>query len=838
MLYKKISWLQASIIGLLLTSNTLNAKLDINFSDGQKNPEVATTEKPVPQLSDKAISDIFEHHEQSVSKTPIIHLEEKKESPKKTSPIKKQKKEKRISFDFNDEDLTKIINLYAAKKGINIVLPQGENAIKTKITLDQKKKITLDEAEKYLYSLLDIVGYGVYPNNDFYVIAKKTDATMGREPITLYVNVSPEDLPKKSEPIRAIYYLTNFQVPKNTSDTNSPLNTILKDMIGDKRFLFDEKSNAIILTANADKIASVMTIILALDATGASEIVEVFPLFYADANIVADLLQKQIIAMANKQAAGAGRVQIKGEAGVYFTPNTLVKADGRTNSLILIGTESAVTRIKSFVRESIDVPLASGRSILHLYDLQYLDAKEFAGVLEQIVKQNIGEQSEKNRSEGPQRFFEDVIIKFEEMSEATEAKDVGGSAIAAIGKVTLGGNRLLISAKNDDWLMIKHLIEKLDKPQLQVIIEVMILDITLNAAKILNSQLRNPVGNPIHQNMQYQTVNIASSAIIPGVAPGGTAQSPMISLTADLLELLQIKEGNSIATGASSGGNIGSMIISFKDPCQDAVWAAMQIFNKWGVSNVISHPFIVTKNNVKGRENLVTIRRGYGRNVSSGGNVTVKVEDYPAKVSVEITPRISSLDRLNMQIRVEVSNFTSPIGTTSQNTDFTTTNRIVETNATMSAGQVLILGGLTQDTETETETKWPLLGDIPVIGPLFFRGATKSKIKNNLAIIVHPTIVNPKLRAGQQKHTQEKIETRRKEMEQSGLFNSLKDPVTRLFFADMGNNGIESLDEYLIDVHYTTKEKENAANLEEQKAFDASFKGDVVHDNIPTTQNV
>jgi len=830
MIYKKISWLQTFLIGLLLVPNLVHAKLDINFEDTKPEPKnPAVTPNPQNIESDKNVSEVFEQHEKPLDITPVTH-EITQELPPKISKTKltKRKKEKLLSFDFIDEPLANIVNIFAAKKGINIVLPQDKEFAEKKITLDQKKKITLLQAEKYIDSFLDLFGYGVFPNNDFYVISKKTDNNNGREPVTLYVNVPPDELPKTTEPIRAIYYLSNFQVPKNSGEA-APLNSILKDMVGDKKFLYDERSNGIILSANADKIASAMTIILSLDATGATEIVEVFPLFYADAAITATLMTAQIAQVSSKAQAGS-RVQIKGEAGVYFAPNTVVRADPRTNSLILIGTESAVIRIKDFVGEYIDTPPESGRSILHIYELQYLNAEDFAKVLEQIVTtKSASGQSQKEPLSGPQRFFEDVIITYESKNaSAAEAREITGTlanSATAKGKVALGGNRLLISAKNDDWLMIKHLIEKLDKPELQVIIEVMILDITLDATKILNSQIRNPVGIPLHDNIQYQSVNIGTSSIVPGVAvtvPPSPATAPMISLTADLLELLTAG-GSSLATPASSGGNLGSMIISFKDPCQDAVWAVMQIFNSWGISNVISHPFIVTKNNIKGRENLVITRRGFGRDVSSGGNVTIKVEDYPARVSVEVTPRISSLDRLNIQIRVEVSNFTSALGAAPTNNDFTTNNRIVETNATLSTGQILVLGGLTQDLETETETKWPILGDIPVFGPLFFRGASKSKTKNNLAIIVHPTIVNSKLRAGQQKHTKEKIDTRREYMESNVLFGSVKDPVTRLFFADMGNNGVESLDEYLRDTHYLVDTKEDGANLAEQKDLDSEF---------------
>ena len=55
-------------------------------------------------------------------------------------------------------------------------------------------------------------------------------------------------------------------------------------------------------------------------------------------------------------------------------------------------------------------------------------------------------------------------------------------------------------------------------------------------------------------------------------------------------------------------------------------------------------------------------------------------------------------------------------------------------------GQVLVLGGLIEDKLEETEDKVPLLGDIPLLGWLF-RYKTTQKVKTNLMVFLHPTIL-------------------------------------------------------------------------------------------------
>ena len=55
--------------------------------------------------------------------------------------------------------------------------------------------------------------------------------------------------------------------------------------------------------------------------------------------------------------------------------------------------------------------------------------------------------------------------------------------------------------------------------------------------------------------------------------------------------------------------------------------------------------------------------------------------------------------------------------------------------------QTLVLTGVIQEQDTATATKWPLLGDLPILGQ-FFRGSGFSRVKNELVILVTPVIVD------------------------------------------------------------------------------------------------
>ena len=73
----------------------------------------------------------------------------------------------------------------------------------------------------------------------------------------------------------------------------------------------------------------------------------------------------------------------------------------------------------------------------------------------------------------------------------------------------------------------------------------------------------------------------------------------------------------------------------------------------------------------------------------------------------------------------------------------TTTKNTIKTNVMIEDGELLILGGLIEDTYTQSEAKVPLLGDIPLLGRLF-KSASKSKDKQVLMMFIRPTIIrNP-----------------------------------------------------------------------------------------------
>jgi type II secretory pathway component GspD/PulD (secretin) len=101
-----------------------------------------------------------------------------------------------------------------------------------------------------------------------------------------------------------------------------------------------------------------------------------------------------------------------------------------------------------------------------------------------------------------------------------------------------------------------------------------------------------------------------------------------------------------------------------------------------------------------------------------------------------VTPVVTENEYISMKVKPEISEVT---GFTDDNIPYTS-RRSVETNVIVKNGETLAIGGLVRETEIETVTKIPLLGDIPLLGHLF-RSTSKQKQKKNLVVFLTPKIV-------------------------------------------------------------------------------------------------
>ncbi len=691
----------------------------------------------------------------------------------------------------SEEELRTLLEKIAHAEKRNVIFPYGAEQITQKINFGRRKRLPLSQAKRYAETLMELAGYAMSQSSSALIIQKLNETNLTRRGLPLFVNVDPEKLPNTDEHIRALYFLTNFRTPESAT-SNDPINLLIRDTLGTQTsYFYDPKTNSIILTGSSRKIASTMNLVLKLDQTGSPEKIEEIPLFNASATMLAKIIGEQLIAAAKGQMHSL-RPTIKTHEDLYFAPNTRVIANKINNSLLVIGQESSINRIRKLVYDHLDKQPESGSSILHVYELQYLESKAFANVLTKIVQTSQG-QSKKDFS-GPEQYFDEVIVVAEEESSS------GGQRSGSFsGGLTIGGNRLIIACSGKDWPRIKALIQQLDKPQLQIAIQILIADLTFVGKKELKAHTRNPLAldknNLLPNGFTYQSGHLSSITVDP--LPGGSASFTPQTLAADLLKLVAAGSSDMALSATTGPSNYGSMIISLADKTDNSIWGVLKLLDRWIESKVVTQVIVAVKNNEETTASSTITKRKEGSSDGQTVNTTIPLKDFDATTSITIKPRISSLDRITLQVNAKIESFTDEV-------TFTRKTQEVKTSASMHSGDIWVLGGLAKINDAETNTQWPLLGSIPIIGNLF-KGNAQTREKSNLAIFIHPTVIDPKLRAGFNQLTEELIEEGREIIKSGELFSNLKDPVTMLYFSsDQDVTGSELFTEY----HARAPEKE------------------------------
>jgi general secretion pathway protein D len=107
-------------------------------------------------------------------------------------------------------------------------------------------------------------------------------------------------------------------------------------------------------------------------------------------------------------------------------------------------------------------------------------------------------------------------------------------------------------------------------------------------------------------------------------------------------------------------------------------------------------------------------------------------------IILRVTPRISADDTIRMDIFQEVSSISTTLS--SGTDDFVTNQRQFTTNVLADDGEIIVIGGLIEQTDETVNSKVPIAGDIPVVGNLFKSEGTTYD-RTNLMVFIRPTIV-------------------------------------------------------------------------------------------------
>ena len=368
-------------------------------------------------------------------------------------------------------------------------------------------------------------------------------------------------------------------------------------------------------------------------------------------------------------------------------------------------------------------------------------------------------------------------------ADATSLQEsVGVLVDSAIGgriQVDQRSNALIITERPSRMNNIQEIIERLDRPTEQVMIESKFIEVTNRDTKNIGVNWTSLAGvsvsaGPYRYN-ESRTANegfdtsrsqtdtdagfindaLLAGSGLRGVPAGGlnypsvfeVVQVGVDPVTGDPIEsVIQTFPGitgasaDSLTRGVTSTSTESAV---FSASALNVVLSALKTVDD---VKLVSNPTVVTLNNT---EALISIGERfpvpqYTYNDERGTFEVSGFEYTDIGINLDVTPQVNSAGFINLDIRPEVSTRQGTVnfGGASGAEIPIIGSRRTETNITIKDGYTLAIGGLVEDQDTIEESKVPILGDIPGLGRLF-RSETTDINNRNLIIFITAKTLNP-----------------------------------------------------------------------------------------------
>jgi general secretion pathway protein D len=156
---------------------------------------------------------------------------------------------------------------------------------------------------------------------------------------------------------------------------------------------------------------------------------------------------------------------------------------------------------------------------------------------------------------------------------------------------------------------------------------------------------------------------------------------------------------------------------------------------------ILSTPQVLTTDNEEARITVGENRPFQTRSTTDQSGGTFESFEYrDVGKTLKITPHVTEDRLVRMQINLEVTAIDQAATLTTSSTLPVTLKRTVDTTVIIKDEQTIVIGGLIDDTSTESENSVPALGSIPLLGWLF-KNKAKDNIKTNLYIFITPRVI-------------------------------------------------------------------------------------------------
>ena len=285
-------------------------------------------------------------------------------------------------------------------------------------------------------------------------------------------------------------------------------------------------------------------------------------------------------------------------------------------------------------------------------------------------------------------------------------------------------NSLIITAPEPQYRQLRAVIDKLDGRRAQVLVESLIVEVSASKLAEFGIQWQSILGKEgdgtigaIGNNSGLAGGNILS------IAAGIAAKDPTV--------LGALGTGLNLALAPRING-------------QYYLGALANFLQNSGDANVLSTPNLMTLDNEEARivigNNVPFPTGSYANTGGNGGAVNpfTTVERKDVGLMLRVRPQINENGTVKLAIYQEVSKIEGSM--LKDPNGPTTSKRSIESNVLVEDGNIIVLGGLLEDSYQQGEDKVPVMGDIPVVGNLF-KSEKRTRSKTNLMVFLRPIVV-------------------------------------------------------------------------------------------------
>ena len=602
--------------------------------------------------------------------------------------------EELFSVNFRNVDLVLVIESVARLVGKNFLI---DPRVRGSVTLIASEPVGANSLYDILLTILHVYGYTAVPS----------DQAIRILPAQVAQSFAPA-----GQPSAASAEIINEIITLKYVDTTQVVNVVRPLMSQQAQLVPLANNSKILVIDTRANIERLKRIIASVDIIESDDL--------------------DIIGLRYTQASDIKTIVMAIYSSYKKLKNIDIQVDERTNRLIVIAPVDIRRAIRALIAD-LDVELPSSSNVKVIY-LKFAKADRLAPLLESIISEegfnpgaisgassssssaapnipaNVPEQVRQQAAQRQQRNNEQQ----NQNADTPASSSSSSTNLSAAAPVTIQAdedlNALIINGPREYIDAVMVLINQLDLPRAQVVIEVIIAEVsnTITRSLGIDSLIYGPAGGYAADI----TGNLAGLATEDG--------------TLDALSILDASNSGILTGigGASSDLSSG--------------WGFLvKALHTDAYTNILSTPYIVTLDNQEAEfvvgDNIPVVTGS----TDSDGDPFQTIERQDVGIALKILPQINGDNSIRMDLEQEISSVTD---NTIDAVDVVTSTRKIVTSVNVRDGGLIALGGLMQDNQSESSRKIPLLGDIPIIGNLF-KSQSNNVDKTNLMLFMRPRIL-------------------------------------------------------------------------------------------------